>query len=91
MRTLQRRLVRVAAAAVAVVALAALPTGAKASLIGDIFTLTSQTGVVCTPCVDNTTVTPGTEFFIGDTVGPGGTQSGVSTFLRHLEETRPST
>ncbi len=70
MRTLQRRLVRVAAAAVAVVALAALSTGAKASLIGDPFTLTSS--VVGGPFVDNDTVVAGVEFFAGDGSGIGG-------------------
>ena len=64
MSILQQRLVRVAAAAVAVVALVALPTGAKASLITDPFTLTSA--VISPPCanlcVDNDIVAAGVEF-----------------------------
>ena len=62
MRTLQRRLVRIAAAAV--VGLAALPTGAKASLIGDDITVEvtvcTQVPVDCTDTV--TVVDPAAEF-----------------------------
>ena len=66
------------AAVVVLGGLLALPQGAKASLIGDPFTLTTGFG----PFVDNTKVVdPGAEFFIGDTLDPGGTPSLVSTQL----------
>ena len=57
MSILRRRLVRVAAAVVAVVALAALPTGANASLIGDTITVSTEANIFPGPPVTTDTWT----------------------------------
>ena len=81
MSILQRRFISVAAAAVAVVGLIALPTGAKASLIGDFVTVEAD---VCAPenfnlgnCTDTVEVTAGTEF----TTPPHATALNIETNL----------
>ena len=56
--------------------LLALPQGAKASLLGDEFLLTTAGALICDPtvCMDTATVGAGAEFTTGD-------GSGVGTFF----------
>ena len=60
---LQRRLMRLAAAAVVVVGWGALPTGAKASLIGDTITITTTANVPLDTWTDTVLVGAGAELF----------------------------
>ena len=80
MRTLQRRLVRVAAAAVAVVGWAALPTGAKASLIGDMITVEAT---ICSPCTDTVPVVDPTAEFTLKRTNNDGNQEIIEANIRY--------